>query len=355
MSKGNIVIVTGGCGFIGSHTCLSLLKKDYEVWVIDSLINSSSLSLERVKMLSGKLGSIYLFQGDIRDIKFIREVFHEALNKNKTILGVIHFAGVKAVGESFFNPIQYWDNNVVGTINLLQVMNENNCKTIVFSSSATIYRITNNIPIKECAEIKSINPYGNTKVAIEKLLNDLYVSSPNQWRISSLRYFNPIGAHDSGLLGEDPLGKPNNIFPLIMQVAIKRIEKLLIFGNDWPTSDGTGIRDYIHVLDLADAHILSLELLLRENPQVLNLNLGTSKGTSVLELKNMFEEVNNVEIPYEFTERRKGDNSIVIADNSKAISVLNWVPKRTLEQMCIDGWKWQSNNPYGYCKSKILK
>tara|TARA_Y100001968_G_scaffold170817_1_gene156239 strand:+ start:1095 stop:2144 length:1050 start_codon:yes stop_codon:yes gene_type:complete len=344
------ILVTGGCGFIGSHTCLALLEKDYEVWVIDSLINSSPVSLERVKILSNKPNNIRFFAGDLRDINFLKEVFIEAKYKDTTFSGVIHFAGLKSIAESIKSPINYWDNNVSSTINLLRVMDDYKCRTIVFSSSATIYELKENDhdPIKETAGINSINPYGMNKIVIEKLLNDIYNSSPNEWSISSLRYFNPIGAHESGLLGEDPMGKPNNIFPLIMQTAIKRIGKLKIFGNDWPTSDGTGVRDYIHVLDLADAHALALEVLILEKPQILSLNLGTSKGTSVLELIKTFEKVNDIKIPYEFSERRKGDYCTVIADNSKAISVLNWSPKRNLEQMCIDGWKWQSCNPKGY-------
>tara|TARA_B100000965_G_scaffold280847_1_gene238723 strand:- start:691 stop:1740 length:1050 start_codon:yes stop_codon:yes gene_type:complete len=344
------ILVTGGCGFIGSHTCLALLERDYEVWVIDSLFNSSPISLERVKILSKKPDNIRLFTGDLRDINFLKEVFIEAKEKNITFSGVIHFAGLKSVAESIHRPINYWDNNVSGTINLLRVMDDNKCRTIVFSSSATIYQLNenDNNAIKETAEINAINPYGTNKIVIEKLLNDIYNSSPDEWSISSLRYFNPIGAHQSGLIGEDPMGTPNNIFPLIMQTAVKRIEKLKIFGNNWPTSDGTGVRDYIHVVDLADAHVLALEFLLVENPQLLSLNLGTAKGTSVLELINTFEMVNNIKIPYEFTERRKGDYCTVIANNSKAISVLNWSPKRNLEQMCIDGWKWQSCNPKGY-------
>ena len=347
--KGRI-LVTGGCGFIGSHTCLALLDKGYEVWVLDSLLNSSPISLERVKLLSTNSDKLLLFKGDLRDLNFIREVFKKAQNKDTNFAGVIHFAGLKSVAESIHQPINYWDNNVFSTFNLLRVMEENNCKTIVFSSSATIYKLNENdqTPIKESAEICSINPYGTNKIVIEKLLNDLYNSSQNEWNISSLRYFNPIGAHPSGLIGEDPLGIPNNLFPLILQVAVKKIGKLKIFGNDWPTSDGTGLRDYIHVLDLADAHILALEFLLDQKPEILNLNLGTSKGTSVLDLITTFERVNKVKIPYEFCERRKGDYCTVIADNSKAFSVLNWSPKRDLEQMCIDGWKWQSTNPNGY-------
>ena len=342
------ILVTGGCGFIGSHTCLALLEENYEVWVIDSLINSSEISLERIKILNTKPVNLYLFKGDLRNIDFIRNVFKKAQNENINFAGVIHFAGLKSVGESMCDPIKYWDSNVIGTINLIRVMEEYNTKTIVFSSSATIYGLNDTNLIKETAEIRSINPYGTTKIVIENLLNDLYISSPKEWRISSLRYFNPIGAHPSGLIGEDPLGKPNNIFPMIMQVAIGRLDKLKVFGNDWETSDGTGVRDYIHVVDLADGHIHALSFLLNKGPQIINLNLGTSKGTSVLELIDTFERVNNVQIKYEFTDKRKGDSCSVIADNSYASSLLNWTPKRSIKQMCIDGWKWQSANPKGY-------
>ena len=342
------VLLTGGSGFIGSHTCLALLERNYEVWVIDSLINSSIKSIERVRKLTNKGDNLHFFKGDLRDIEFIREIFLKASSSDIPISGVIHFAGLKSIAESILDPIKYWRSNVNASLNLINIMDEFNCKTIVFSSSATIYGVEDNLPLKESGNIKSINPYGTTKIVIEKLLNDLYTSSPGEWRICSLRYFNPIGAHDSGFLGEDPFGKPTNIFPLILQVGIGRIKKLQIFGNDWPTLDGTGVRDYIHVLDLADGHILALEFLFKENPQLLNLNLGTSIGTSVLELINTFQKVNNINIPYEFGQRRKGDNCTVIADNSKASSVLKWTPKRDLRQMCIDGWKWQYSNPNGY-------
>ena len=342
------ILVTGGCGFIGSHTCLALLEKNYELWVIDSFVNSSPKSLKRVKKLVNSYAKLLVLKGDMRDIDFLREVFLKAKAEKTTFYGVIHFAGLKAVEESIFNPLKYWEVNVKGAINLLTVMKENNCKTIVFSSSATIYGVNNNQPIKESSILKSTNPYGSTKIVIENFLNELYLSSPNEWRISSLRYFNPIGAHGSGQIGEDPLGKPQNIFPMILQVAIGRIDKLLVFGNDWPTADGTGIRDYIHVLDLAEAHVLALEFLLREKPQIINLNIGTGIGTSVLELIKKFKHVNNIEIPFEFSNRRKGDCCMIIADNSLATSLLNWSPKRGIEEMCADGWKWQSNNMKGY-------
>ena len=342
------ILVTGGCGFIGSHTCLALIERNYEIWVVDSLINSSPVSLERIKKLTNKSAKIHFFKGDLRDISFIRELFLKAKNESLPISGVIHFAGLKAVEESIFNPLKYWDANVIGTVNLIRVMEENNCRSIVFSSSATLYYVKDSKPIKESSKINSINPYGTTKLVIEKLLNDLYLSLPDKWRICSLRYFNPIGAHSSGLIGEDPLGKPTNVFPLIMQVAIGQIPKLHIYGNDWPTKDGTGVRDYIHVLDVANGHISALELLFNQKPQSISLNLGTGKGTSVLDLISTFEKINNVKIPFEYKERRKGDYCTVIADNSLARSVLDWSPTRDLEEMCRDGWKWQTLNPKGY-------
>tara|TARA_Y100001968_G_C19329204_1_gene703392 strand:+ start:203 stop:1243 length:1041 start_codon:yes stop_codon:yes gene_type:complete len=342
------ILVTGGCGFIGSHTCLALLEKNYDIWVIDSCINSSPKSLEMVKKLSNKKSRLNLFKGDLRNIDFIKEIFLKAKNQGTPIDGVIHFAGLKSIEESINQPIKYWNHNVIGTINLLNIMNENKCKTIVFSSSALIYGEIKDLPLKESGKIKSNNPYGTTKSIIEKFLNEIYLSSPNEWRISSLRYFNPIGAHHSGLLGEYPLGEPKNIFPLMMQVALGKIKRLQIFGNNWPTPDGTAIRDYIHVLDLADGHILALEFLLNEKPQIINLNLGTGKGTSVLELINTFERANKVKIPYEFIDRRKGDFCTILADNSLSRSILEWIPKRDLNDMCVDGWKWQSSNPEGY-------
>ena len=342
------ILVTGGCGFIGSHTCLALLEKGYEVWVIDSFVNGSPESLERVKKIVNSTAKLFLFNGDLRDEKFIKEVFLKGKSDGSCISAVIHFAGLKAVSESIIQPVKYWEFNVKTTINLLNIMSENKCNTIVFSSSATIFGNTNINPINELAEIKPINPYGNTKAAIEKILNDIYQSSPNEWRISSLRYFNPIGAHGSGIIGEDPSSKPQNIFPLLLNVAIGKIKLLKIFGNDWPTPDGTAIRDYIHVIDLANAHVKTLELLLNEKPQIMNINLGTAKGTSVLELINTFEEVNNIKIPYEFAARREGDVCKLIADNSLAFSRLNWIPIKNISDMCLDGWKWQKSNPKGY-------
>ena len=349
------ILVTGGAGFIGSHTCLVLLEKGYEIVVIDSYINSKEKSLERVIELvkaraqnKDKNIDLKIINADIRDKKILNKLFLDSLNLGKPFQAVIHFAGLKSVKDSVTNPLLYWDQNVNGTINLLNIMNKYECRTIVFSSSATIYGLNGKKLLVESSEIMPVNPYGETKAAIEKLLNDIYKSNTKQWRIANLRYFNPIGAHYSGLVGESPIGIPNNIFPYISQVAAGKLEKLSIFGNDWPTSDGTGVRDYIHVMDLAEGHKASLEYLQDNPPQLINLNLGTANGTSVLELIHAFEFINKVNIPYEFLPRRQGDVANVVADNSLALSCLDWEPKRSLNDMCSDGWKWQSLNPNGY-------
>ncbi len=347
------ILVTGGAGFIGSHTCLLLLEKGYELFVIDSYVNSSKHSLGQVRDISKNINpsyekNIHVFEGDLRDHEFLEKVFINAQDSDLPIQGVIHFAGLKSVVESVKFPLKYWDANVNSSINLLKVMEAHNCRVIVFSSSATIYGLSNNYFLREEDEIKPINPYGNTKAAVEQILNDTYNSSKN-WRIANLRYFNPIGAHPSGLIGENPLKKiPNNIFPYITQVASNNISQLNVFGNDWPTPDGTGVRDYIHVMDLAEGHLMALEYLEKEDPKVLNLNLGTGRGTSVLELVETFERVNNLKIPYSYTNRREGDAARLVADNSLASSLLGWTPKKTLEDMCLDGWKWQSLNINGY-------
>ena len=350
MSK---ILVTGGSGFIGSHTCLLLLQKGYEIIVLDSCVNSSPKSLEKILEIINKPNYNYhkkltFIKGDLRDSHALEKIFKDSKLAKNPIDGVIHFAGLKAVSESVKFPLKYWDSNVSGTINSLNVMEANNCRKIVFSSSATIYGKSSNIPLDENTPVKAVNPYGNTKVVIERLLNDLFNASKRLWRIANLRYFNPIGAHSSGLIGEAPLGVPDNIFPFITQVATGQRRELKIFGNDWPTPDGTGIRDYIHVMDLAEGHISVLEYLSNEEPQVINLNLGTGKGTSVLDLVNVFQKVNNIKINYVFAPRRVGDSSVVIADNALAISKLNWKSKRNLNQMCRDGWNWQNTNPRGY-------
>ena len=340
------ILVTGGAGFIGSHTCLLLLEKGYDLVIIDSLINSSISSINRIQNLISQNEDllserITFYKADLRDYFSIKNIFEKEFQNNKTICAVIHFAGLKAVGESTFNPLKYWDFNVVGTVNLLKVMIEFNCKTMIFSSSATIYESKGNCLINESTSIKPINPYGSTKATIESILNDLFNSGSKDWKIANLRYFNPIGAHPTGLLGEDPLGIPNNIFPLILKVAIGELDKLKIFGNDWNTPDGTGIRDYIHVMDLAEGHVRAFEFLEKNQPSIINVNLGTGIGTSVLELINTFQKVNKVRINYIFDERRNGDKEYVVADNTKAITILGWRNTRNLEEMCKDGWKWQ--------------
>ncbi len=347
------ILVTGGAGFIGSHTCLLLLKQGYEVFIFDSFINSSEKSTEKILLtlqaenleLREKL---HLIKGDLKDAKDIEKVFQLCLKLKRMILAVIHFAGLKSVHESTLEPLSYWENNVSGTINLLKVMKKYNCKNIVFSSSATVYRTTSKNLLNENDICKPINPYGNNKLTIENILGDLFKKDPLEWRIACLRYFNPVGANELGYLGEDPKVKTNNIFPQITKVALGRMNRIKIFGSDWPTPDGTGIRDYIHVMDVAEGHISTLNYLLQKQPQILTLNLGTGIGTSVREFIKIFEKVNNVEIPFCVEERRPGDNAFVVADNSLAKLILNWAPKRNIEDICRDGWNWQLKNPNGY-------
>ena len=347
------ILITGGAGFIGSHTCVTLLEKGYELYVIDSYINSSPEALKRVIKLIDRKNKILkynlnFFEGDLRNSQLLQSIFDKAKENGSVIDCVIHFAGLKSVGESVLDPISYWDSNLIGTICLINIMNQNNCHEIVFSSSASIYGSTDKEKITEDTIIQPINPYGITKMTIEKLLRNVYDSCKEKWKIANLRYFNPIGSHHSGLIGEVPKGEPNNIFPYINNVASGNLPSLSVFGNDWPTIDGTGVRDYIHVMDLAEGHIRTLEFLKNNKSQFLNLNLGTGKGTSVLDLIKTFERVNNLKIPFAFVDRRSGDVAKLIADNSLLKSLLKWEPKRTLEEMCEDGWKWQSKNPLGY-------
>lgn len=348
------ILVTGGCGFIGSHTCISLLENNFHLIIIDSNINSSSKVLKKIIEIgkSNKLNfknKLDFIKGDIRDKNVLERIFTKALKNKKPIDAVIHFAGLKAVSESVLKPLLYWENNVLGSMILFSVMDKFDCKNLVFSSSATVYKSFNKqILLDENIDLKPSNPYGNTKLSIEKILNDLFLSSNNSWRIINLRYFNPIGAHPSGLIGEDPCDYPNNLFPYICKVANKNIKLLNIFGNDWPTPDGTCIRDYIHVMDLADAHVKALNFLFENKAQILNLNIGTRKGTSVLELVKTFISVNGCDINYKFTDRRKGDVPFLVADNKLATSLICWNPRRNLEDMCRDGWKWQKLNPNGF-------
>ncbi|MBO8223274.1 UDP-glucose 4-epimerase GalE [Prochlorococcus marinus str. XMU1401] len=347
------VLVTGGTGYIGSHTCFYLMEQGYKVIVIDSLVNSSVKSLERIKDILKKnnnrdLISLEFFEGSLNNKEFVDYVFHQALNKGNKIDAVIHFAGFKSVKESVQNPYLYWQNNVIGTINLVSVMNKYICNKIVFSSSATIYNANNIDLISEKNEIGPINPYGNTKRANEIFLSDIYKSDKQKWGVINLRYFNPIGAHPSGLIGESPKGIPNNIFPIIMNIAFEKKQSLEVFGKDWPTKDGTCIRDYIHITDLAKGHIKALEFMKKKDSTNLCINLGTGKGTSVLELIRIFEDTNKLKLNYNFSSRRDGDAPIVVADNSLAKKILNWVPEKSISEMCKDGWNWKLKNPNGY-------
>ena len=341
------ILITGGTGFIGSHTCLNFLEEDLNITIIDSLKSSSRNVLKGIKKilaLSNKYdeNKLKFYEGDIRDTAFLREVFLQAKNKGNPIDGVIHFAGLKAVGESVSNPILYWDVNVNGSINLFKIMQENNCKTILFSSSATVYGNSQKIPFNESALIKPFNTYGFTKAAVENILNNMFDSDSTKWRIGILRYFNPIGSHPSGLIGENPNHKPENIFPYICQVASGLREKLYIFGNDWPTPDGTCYRDYIHVVDLAEVHKITLKYLFERDFANLTLNVGKGEPYSVLELLKTFERVNSLKIEYEFSFRRAGDIATSYADTSKMYNLLKWKPSKSLEDMCKDGWNWQN-------------
>lgn len=341
MVKKNIILVTGGVGYIGSHTCIELLKAGYEVVVVDNLCNASIEALSRVEKLAGT--NIPFYKVDVRDKVALTEVFEQY-----SIDGVIHFAGLKAVGESFEKPIEYYDNNVGGTFVLVEVMRQFNCKTLVFSSSATVYGIPDTVPIKENFPLSVTNPYGRSKLMIEEFFQDVFVAD-SCWHIALLRYFNPVGAHKSGLIGEDPNGIPNNLIPNISQVAAGKLGKLSVFGGDYDTPDGTGMRDYIHVVDLAKGHVKALQVL-EDKPQVLTVNLGTGNSYSVLDMVKAFEKASGKRIPYEIVDRRPGDISICYADTAYAEEKLDWKAECNLDEMCQDTWRWQSMNPGGYLR-----
>ena len=334
------VLVTGGAGYIGSHTCLELLESGYGVVVLDNLCNSNAKSLDRVRELTGK--PIKFYQGDVRDEALLRKIFTE------NALGcVIHFAGLKAVGESVAKPWEYYDNNLNTTLVLTKVMKEFGMKNIIFSSSATVYTADNEMPLKETSRTGSCtNPYGWTKYMTEQILSGI-AQADEEWSVVLLRYFNPIGAHKSGRIGEDPRGIPNNLMPFITQVAIGRREKLSVYGNDYPTHDGTGVRDYIHVVDLAKGHVAAVEYVCA-NRGCEVFNLGTGTGYSVLDMVNTFMQVNNVEVPYAIVARRPGDIATCYADPTKSREVLHWTAEKTLSDMCRDSWNWQKNNPQGF-------
>ena len=346
------ILVTGGTGFIGSHTCIRLIQKGYKVIILDSLINSSKKVIKRILDITNDVNDsakkIDFYEGDLRDKNLLRRIFENYKKNDERITRVIHFAGLKSVKESKDKPLLYWDFNVVSTISLLEIMHQYECYNLVFSSSATIYGYSGVDLINEECKVKPINTYGRTKALIEQIISDVYYSSPKKWNIINLRYFNPIGAHPSGLIGEEPKGIPNNIFPLITKVALGEIKEIKIFGNDWETPDGTGIRDYIHIMDLAEGHVKALEILDKNIENILNINLGTGLGTSVMELIKTFEIVNKVKVPYSFSPRREGDYAKVVANNELAKKVLNWFPKKNIKEMCLDGWRWKLRNPDGY-------
>ena len=335
------ILVTGGAGYIGSHTVVELQNAGYDVVVVDNLSNSSEKSLKRVEAITGK--PVKFYKADILDREALEEIFAK-----ENLDSCIHFAGLKAVGESVQKPWEYYQNNIAGTLTLVDVMRKHNCKNIIFSSSATVYGDPAFIPItEECPKGQCTNPYGWTKSMLEQILTDMQKADP-EWNVILLRYFNPIGAHESGRIGENPKGIPNNLLPYITQVAVGKLVCLGVFGNDYDTPDGTCVRDYIHVVDLADGHVKALQKMKKEAGGVWIYNLGTGTGYSVLDVINAFEEANELKINYVFKDRRAGDVPACYADSAKAQKELGWVAKRGIKEMCQDSWRWQKNNPEGY-------
>ncbi|HFQ4970108.1 TPA: UDP-glucose 4-epimerase GalE [Vibrio vulnificus] len=333
------ILVTGGSGYIGSHTCIQMIEAGMTPIILDNLYNSKLLVLDRIEQVTGVRPAFY--QGDIRDSEILQHVFAQ-----HDIQGVIHFSGLKAVGESVEKPLMYYDNNVSGTLNLVREMDKAGVKSLIFSSSATVYGDPASVPIREDFPTSATNPYGRSKLMVEECLTDFHKANPD-WSITLLRYFNPVGAHESGLLGEDPQGIPNNLLPFVAQVAVGRREKLGVFGDDYPTPDGTGVRDYIHVVDLADGHLAALNKV-GQQAGLHIFNLGTGQGNSVLEMVAAFEKAAQRPIPYEIKPRRAGDIAECWADPAYAEQVLGWKATRSLETMVVDTWRWQSNNPNGY-------
>lgn len=333
------ILITGGAGYIGSHTAVALMDAGHELVIVDNLCNSSARVLERLERLCGR--KFHFVQADVRDGATLDRVLAE-----HPIEGVVHFAGLKAVGESVAQPLRYFDNNVGSTVALLQAMDRAGVRRIVFSSSATVYGDPDTVPITESSKLQVTNPYGRTKLMCEDILRDLQAADP-RWQVAILRYFNPVGAHESGLIGEHPNGIPNNLMPFITQVAVGKREFLSIFGNDYPTPDGTGVRDYIHVVDLAQGHLAALRYL-QDKQASITVNLGTGRGVSVKELADAFARVNGVPIAYRFVDRRPGDVAILCADTRFAQSELGWQARLDVDRMCADSWRWQSGNPDGY-------
>lgn len=334
------ILVTGGAGYIGTHTCLELMEAGYKVIVLDNLSNSSREGLRRVEELTGK--RVDFHEVDLLDLDAVQHVFRSCTD----IDAVIHFAGLKAVGESVEQPQRYYENNISGTLNLTRAMAEHNVKNIVFSSSATVYGDPATVPITEDFPLSCTNPYGRTKLMVEDILTDLHVADP-EWNVGLLRYFNPVGAHKSGRIGENPNGIPNNLMPYISQVAVGTLQELSVFGDDYPTPDGTGVRDYIHVVDLAKGHLKALEKL-SSNPGVVIYNLGTGNGYSVLDMVKAFESASGEKVAYKIVERRQGDIAQCFADPGLAAKELDWKATRGLKEMCEDTWRWQSQNPQGF-------
>ncbi|KVD65190.1 UDP-glucose 4-epimerase GalE [Burkholderia ubonensis] len=339
MTTKGTILVTGGAGYIGSHTAVELLDHGYDVVIVDNLVNSKAESVRRVTQITGKTPAFH--QVDVCDEAALGKVFDA-----HPITGVIHFAALKAVGESVAKPLEYYRNNIGGLLTVLKVMRERNVKQFVFSSSATVYGVPERSPIDESFPLSATNPYGQSKLIAEQMLRDLELSDPS-WRIATLRYFNPVGAHASGLIGEDPAGIPNNLMPYVAQVAVGKLAKLRVFGSDYPTPDGTGVRDYIHVVDLAQGHIAALDALVKRDASFV-VNLGTGRGYSVLEVVRAFEKASGRPVPYELVARRPGDVAECYANPQAAADVIGWRAKFGLDEMCVDHWRWQENNPNGF-------
>ncbi|KWE59714.1 UDP-glucose 4-epimerase GalE [Burkholderia ubonensis] len=339
MTTKGTILVTGGAGYIGSHTAVELLDHGYDVVIVDNLVNSKAESVRRVAQITGKTPAFH--QVDVCDEAALGKVFDA-----HPITGAIHFAALKSVGESVAKPLEYYQNNIGGLLTVLKVMRERNVKQFVFSSSATVYGVPERSPIDESFPLSATNPYGQSKLIAEQVLRDLELSDPS-WRIATLRYFNPVGAHASGLIGEDPAGIPNNLMPYVAQVAVGKLAKLRVFGSDYPTPDGTGVRDYIHVVDLAQGHIAALDALVKRDASFV-VNLGTGQGYSVLEVVRAFEKASGRPVPYELVARRPGDVAECYANPQAAADVIGWRAKFGLDEMCVDHWRWQENNPNGF-------
>ncbi|MGT2471905.1 UDP-glucose 4-epimerase GalE [Paraburkholderia terrae] len=339
MTTKGTILVTGGAGFIGSHTCVELLNSDYDVVVIDNLVNSKRESIVRVEQITGR--KVAFYEADVRDEAVLNAIFDK-----HPITGAIHFAALKAVGESVAKPLEYYRNNMDGLLVLLDVMRARNVKQFVFSSSATVYGVPKSSPIDESFPLSATNPYGQSKLIAEQILRDLEISDPS-WRIATLRYFNPVGAHESGLIGEDPGGVPNNLMPYVAQVAVGKLERLRVFGGDYDTPDGTGVRDYIHVVDLARGHIAALDALVKHDASFV-VNLGTGQGYSVLDVVKAFEKASGKPVPYEIVARRPGDVAQCFANPAKASDMIGWKAQYGIERMCTDHWRWQAQNPRGF-------